>query len=44
MTVLEINPFATVQQIAGGYCLPRCLHAVADLGVAELVAAVGAAV
>ena len=29
------NPFATVQQIAGGYCLPRCLHVVADLGVAD---------
>ena len=31
----EPNPFATVQQIAGGYCLPRCLHVVADLGVAD---------
>jgi len=47
------DPFATVQQIAGGYALPRCLHVVADLGVAdalgetprtaaELAAAVGA--
>ena len=35
MNVIETNPFATVQQIAGGYCLPRCLHVVADLGVAD---------
>jgi len=49
----ELNPFATLQQIAGGYCVPRCLHIVADVGVAdvldekpqtaaELAAAVGA--
>lgn len=31
----EQDPFATVQRIAGGYCLPRCLHVVADLGVAD---------
>lgn len=31
----EPNPFATLQEIAGGYCLPRCLHAVANLGVAD---------
>jgi hypothetical protein len=31
----ELNPFATVQEIAGGYCLSRCLHVVADLGVAD---------
>ncbi len=35
MTVKETNPFATVIQIAGGYCLPRSLHVVADLGVAD---------
>ncbi|CAN5335630.1 methyltransferase [soil metagenome] len=35
MTVIETNPFATLQQMAGGYCLPRCLHVVADLGVAD---------
>lgn len=35
MTVIETNPFATVIEIAGGYCLPRCLHVVADLGVAD---------
>jgi hypothetical protein len=29
------NPVSTLIQIAGGYCLPRCLHAVADLGVAD---------
>lgn len=31
----ETNPFQTLLQIAGGYCLPRCLHVVADLGVAD---------
>jgi hypothetical protein len=50
----EPNPVHTLLQIAGGYCLPRCLHVVADLGVAavldeaprtaaELATAVGAA-
>lgn len=29
------NPVYTVLQIAGGYCLPRCLHVVAVLGVAD---------
>jgi O-methyltransferase domain len=33
----EINPFATLLQIAGGYCVPRCLHVVADLGVADVL-------
>ena len=37
--VSEPNPFATVQQIAGGYCLSRCLHVVADLGVADALGA-----
>lgn len=32
---MEPNPFETVQQIASGYILPRCLHVVADLGVAD---------
>jgi hypothetical protein len=31
----ERDPFLAVQQIASGYCLPRCLHVVADLGVAD---------
>jgi hypothetical protein len=31
----DAKPFATLQQIAGGYCVPRCLHIVADLGVAD---------
>jgi hypothetical protein len=31
----ETNSFATLLQIAGGYCVPRCLHIVADLGVAD---------
>lgn len=29
------NPFETLITIAGGYCLPRCLHVVADLGIAD---------
>lgn len=33
----EPNPFHAVLQIAGGYCLPRCLHVVADLGVADVL-------
>lgn len=33
--MLDINPFETLRQIAGGYCLPRSLHVVADLGVAD---------
>ena len=33
--MVETNPFATITNIAGGYCLPRCLHVVADLGVAD---------
>ena len=33
--MVESNPFETLLQIAGGYCLPRCLHVVADLGVAD---------
>jgi len=36
----ELNPFSTLQLIAGGYCLPRCLHVVADLGVADALAEV----
>lgn len=31
------NPFQTIQHIAGGYCLSRCLHAVAELGVADVL-------
>lgn len=33
--MVATHPFATVTQIAGGYCLPRCLHVVADIGVAD---------
>ncbi len=31
----EANPFDTLQKMAAGYCLPRCLHMVANLGVAD---------
>jgi len=34
-TVNEATPFDTIAKIAGGACLPRSLHAVADLGVAD---------
>ena len=34
-TVNETTPFETIAKIAGGACLPRSLHAVADLGVAD---------
>ncbi|HYI16481.1 MAG TPA: methyltransferase [Thermomicrobiales bacterium] len=33
----ESNPFDTLLQISGGYFLPRCLHVVAELGVADEV-------
>jgi hypothetical protein len=33
--VAEANPFDTLQQMAAGYCLPRCLHMVSNLGVAD---------
>ncbi len=29
------NPVSTLLQIAGGYCLPACLHVAANLGVAD---------
>jgi len=32
---METNPFNTIIMMAGGACLPRCLHVVADLGVAD---------
>ena len=32
---MQSDPVSTVLQIAGGHCLPRCLHVVADLGVAD---------
>jgi len=35
--IIEQNPFATLVQIAAGYCVPRCLHVVADLGVADVL-------
>ncbi|CAN5723400.1 methyltransferase [soil metagenome] len=33
--MIESNPFETLRDIAGGYCLSRCLHVVADLAVAD---------
>jgi O-methyltransferase domain/Dimerisation domain len=33
----EPHPLSTLQQIAGGYALSRCLHVVADLGVADVL-------
>lgn len=37
MTVIDMNPVATLTQMAGGYCLARSLHVVADLGVADVL-------
>lgn len=31
------TPFETLLQVSGGYCLSRCLHAVANLGVADVL-------
>ena len=33
----DSNPFATLQQISTGYILSRCLHVIADLGVADVL-------
>ena len=33
----DTNPFATLQQITSGYILSRCLHVIADLGVADVL-------
>src|SRR5687767_4972222 len=33
----QTNPFDALMQMAGGYCVPRCLHAVADLGIADVL-------
>ncbi len=33
--MIEANPFETLRQIAGGYCLSRSLHVVANLAVAD---------
>jgi hypothetical protein len=35
VAVIAENPIEVLQQVAGGYCLPRCLHVVAELGVAD---------
>ncbi|MEJ7820342.1 MAG: methyltransferase [Rubrobacteraceae bacterium] len=35
--MIEPNPFDTLWQMATGYCLSRCLHVVADLGVADVL-------
>lgn len=31
----ETNPFEILRQIAGGYCLARCVHVLAELNVAD---------
>lgn len=33
--IVEASPFDTLWHMATGYCLSRCLHVVADLGVAD---------
>ena len=37
IAVVEPNPVQTVLKVSGGYVLPRCLHVVADLGVADIL-------
>lgn len=32
---MEQHPLSNILQVAGGFCLSRCLHVVADLGVAD---------
>src|SRR5205814_5333132 len=34
-SVLAESPFDAILQMAAGFCVPRCLHAVANLGVAD---------
>lgn len=31
------DPFGTILEMSGAYCLPRCLHVVANLGVADVL-------
>jgi hypothetical protein len=33
----EVNPVQAVLNLAGAYAIPRCLHVVADLGVADVL-------
>ena len=33
--MVESNPFSTVLEMAGGYCLSRCLHVVTSFGIAD---------
>lgn len=33
----DCGPLGTLQQMAGGYCVSRCLHAVVELGVADAI-------
>ena len=33
------DPISMLVQVAGGYCFPRCLHIVADIGVAHALSA-----
>lgn len=35
VSMIESNPFETLREIAGGYCLSRSLHVVANLAVAD---------
>lgn len=35
--MVETNPFATLQQIMSSYIVSRCLHVVAELGVADVL-------
>ncbi len=37
LTSTELNPVRTLLEITGGYALPRCLHVIAELGVADVL-------
>jgi hypothetical protein len=36
LVTAELKPVQTLLEITGAYALPRCLHVVADLGVADV--------
>ena len=37
IAVTQTTPFDTLIQMAGGHVVPRCLHVIADLGVADVL-------
>jgi hypothetical protein len=37
LATTQLNPVQVLLEITGAYALPRCLHVVADLGVADVL-------